>query len=379
MVRIVRVPASIQTVGWGVFCASSWTWCIGMFLPIVMLGRYGVPGFLAFAAPNVIGCAAFGYVVSRKSRSETLQRTHGRAMQAFSIITIAYHVFFIAFITMLIFGTDRETVAMAALLPVVMFALAIVMGTLQERAWPIFGVVAYGVSIVFFVSIGMEPLTELPARGKRPLAELSWLVPTLTFGFLLCPYLDLTFHRALRLSPSRHAFLVFGVTFAVMIVLTCAYYELLLARVMPLLVAHLFVQMLFTMAAHARELRVSQVPEVSVVPWSVMALPLVALPVAFAPFFAEGGTGTDMYVRFLVFYGLIFPAYVFLFMNPLKPLPIAGRSMVAAGIVVVLAMPLYELGFIHNHTWLLVPPLIALCVMRLVFHRRAAVLDVKSD
>ena len=54
----------LATVGWGLFCASSWTWCIGMYLPVLLLRHFGWPGVLAFVVPNVAGCVAFGYVLA---------------------------------------------------------------------------------------------------------------------------------------------------------------------------------------------------------------------------------------------------------------------------------------------------------------------------
>ena len=57
--------AAAATVGWGFFCAASWTWCIGMFFPLLLLRDFGWPGLVAFLVPNVIGCAGFGYVLDR--------------------------------------------------------------------------------------------------------------------------------------------------------------------------------------------------------------------------------------------------------------------------------------------------------------------------
>ena len=64
-----RVPAGLATIAWGVFCACSWTWCIGMYLPKLMMDLYGWWGFLVFAIPNVLGCCGFGYVLARRARS----------------------------------------------------------------------------------------------------------------------------------------------------------------------------------------------------------------------------------------------------------------------------------------------------------------------
>ena len=48
------------TAGWGLFCACSWTWCIGMFLPVILIRDLGGAGFLAFAIPNLFGFGLAG-------------------------------------------------------------------------------------------------------------------------------------------------------------------------------------------------------------------------------------------------------------------------------------------------------------------------------
>ena len=83
------MPALARTVGWGLYCTTSWTWCIGMYLPLILLRDYGWPGFIAFAIPNVLGCAAFGYVVDAK-RSDALRARFRGAMIAFGAATSLY-------------------------------------------------------------------------------------------------------------------------------------------------------------------------------------------------------------------------------------------------------------------------------------------------
>ena len=94
----MNLTKSLNVFGWGVYCAVSWTWCIGMFLPIIMLARFGWAGFWVFAIPNVIGCAAFGYVLSTRASSQRIIEKHGVAATWFSVVTIAYHKFFIAWV-----------------------------------------------------------------------------------------------------------------------------------------------------------------------------------------------------------------------------------------------------------------------------------------
>ena len=70
-----------------------------MFLPVILIHRYGWLGFLIFSIPNVIGCAAFGYVVRTPERSKELVEKYKTAISLFAIVTIAFHVFFIAMLS----------------------------------------------------------------------------------------------------------------------------------------------------------------------------------------------------------------------------------------------------------------------------------------
>ena len=92
--HVGQVPA---TVAWGLFCACSWTWCIGMFLPIILVREFGWPGFLVFAVPNVLGCAAFGYVLGNAPSRAGLLSRHQPATVLFSSTVIGYHMFFAAY------------------------------------------------------------------------------------------------------------------------------------------------------------------------------------------------------------------------------------------------------------------------------------------
>ena len=65
-----------------------------MFLPIILLDRFGGWGFWAFAIPNVLGCAAFGYVFTAET-SRRFARRHLEAIRWFGLATIAFQVFFL--------------------------------------------------------------------------------------------------------------------------------------------------------------------------------------------------------------------------------------------------------------------------------------------
>lgn len=352
-----------STTGWGVYCASSWTWCIGMFLPIILLDDYGWWGFIVFALPNVLGCAAFGYVMRSRERSEAFVSVHRRATAGFSVVTIAYHAFFAALIAHLM--TDGTTLAII-LAPALMLLVGMTMVLIPTCVWPILGSLVWLLSIAVGITIGPGDLLQLPMEGARNTGELIGLMPVLTFGFLLCPYLDLTFHRAVQASPSRHSFAIFGLTFLVMILLTCAYAAGFRQLIGGVLLAHIIGQGVFTVGAHCRELATQARPANSF--W--FGLTAVALLVAALPHFIEPAyPGDGVYLRFLVFYGLVFPVYVLL-CGSVEKIGRATKGCVAVvGVLIALALPGYEIGFIERQTWLLLPPIVLILLVNFIMQR----------
>lgn len=363
-----RLRAAAGTTGWGLYCACSWTWCIGMFLPVILLGRYGWWGFLAFAIPNVLGCAAFGYILRSRDNALTLVRRHHVAMRLFSLVTISFHIFFLGFALWLLLpggiagepGEHSLWIALCA--PVVVLMLGQVLAGIPTRYWPLFAIAVYAISLTAFALIGVQPLREIGWSGEHATIDVLWLTPVMVLGFLLCPYLDLTFHRALQASPSRHAFGVFGVGFAVMIVLTCTYWDVLTTGLTWLVLGHVMAQSIFTISAHLREATM-QHGSLTVgerrMSGAVAAgfAPLIGLLIAFfgVLWLDPIAASVDNYLRFLVFYGLIFPAYVLAFMAP-GGRTINQRNVVMYSITCLAFAPLYEAGFLHGHAWVLVIP-----------------------
>lgn len=367
------VHNTAKTVGWGLYGACSWTWCIGMYLPIILLERYGWTGFLVFAVPNVLGCAAFGYIVRTRRRSESMITRHRPVMIAFSLVMIAYHLFFIGMLTMRM-GGGSESIDLfpGAALALIILAAGLAVSAAPLRVWPWLAVMVYGISVAALFGIGFEPLQSIGWQGVQPTLDAAWLAPTIGFGFLLCPYLDLTFHRAAQQSPSRHSFGVFGVAFAVMLVLTAAYHELgskpisavfgegsLAGR---LLATHLFAQMVFTIGAHSRELRAHRAASVVLRRGGGLLLPLLGLAPVVAGALASWSYAVNeqMYIRWLVFYGLIFPAYVLVFIGPWRAKRVTATNLAQLAVAIIAFIPLYELGFIHNWAVAALPPVILL-------------------
>ncbi len=72
--------------------------------------------------------------------------------------------------------------------------------------------------------------------------------------------------------------------------------------------------------------------------------------------------GEASYLRFLAFYALVFPLYVWLFMCPRMSLTRTRAAITGYLLTVLVSAPLFEAGFIHHHTWLLMIPTAALLV-----------------
>ena len=349
----------LRTIGWGVFCACSWTWCIGMFLPHIMLDRWGWAGFLVFAIPNVLGCAAMGYVVRSADASRALCATHETAARWFSLVTIGYHTWFAAFAARFLLPAESP-LWLASVLPVSLLAAGLLIARIPARAWLPLGVAVYALSLVTLATLGAEPLRAgLRTAGSMSGTDLAFTAPVIVIGFLLCPYLDLTFHRARQHAPSRHAFGVFGVTFAIMILLTCAYKVVPTGFAAALVVVHVSAQAVFTVAAHVRELNEpasapTRATPTGSGPWLAVGLaPALLLPLT-GLFDDPAAAGRDIYLRFLVIYGLLAPAYVLLCMTrPGMP----RRAVRVFFIAIVALMPLYELGYLHaGFAWMLLIP-----------------------
>ena len=221
-----------------------------MFLPIILIDRYGWAGFFVFAVPNVIGCTAFGYILRTPERSKVIVHKYRGALASFAVITIAYQAFFLAIVARY-FIADIPTWWMIVL-PAIMFGAGLCICFLPNRLLPILAALAWCTSIGIGISVWPGSL-HLEATQAHSWQEVIWFLPITTFGFLLCPYLDPTFHKALQSSPSKHSFGVFGLTFALMLGLTCLYRDVMVVGFATIILVHILSQSIFTVGVHIRE------------------------------------------------------------------------------------------------------------------------------
>ncbi len=371
-----------NTVGWGLFCAASWTWCIGMYLPIIMLRHWGWPGFWVFAVPNIVGCVGFGYLC-RRDTSERLCREHAGAMVLFSAITIAFQLFFVSWVA----GAFASLFAKSAggpagplpitwIAPAACLFVATILSLAHERWWPWLGALTTAVSYAtwmqlgtgFSIESGVARLAEVPSSGDAPIAKLAMAAPIIVFGFLLCPWLDRTFHRARQRASSPHAFGVFGASFFVVILMTAAYGASGRLNLTTAVIAHLATQLTFTVAAHVRELRLAPVPAGrSRRQMTILAPALVGVLAAEASSFTSADPETT-YFLFLGCYGLLFPAYVLLFLRP-GGWPVTQPRLTIFGLLVLALSPLAARGFVQLDTRLLLIPVVVLLLAAFAFSR----------
>lgn len=358
------------------FLAISWTWCIGMWLPVLLIRDYGMWSFLVFALPNCIGAAAMGLALAKPGAALEFARRHRLAIMCFSAVTMAFQMFFLTWL-LRTQGTSTEGIVLIVLVIGSIFAQPLVRG---ERA-------KMTAIAVFALSLGLAAwwllgnfdrmgADRLPT-ASRPIGELGGLAAVCMLGFAMCPFLDATFLKArirTRGVEGSYAFLIgFLVLFASMICLTFLYGIDIVSRAaaddnpvhvvylaIPL-VFHVGVQLLYTIGVHDDVLRdgdaVCELPAASglSIAGFVGGIVVTLAALVIAPLRSDMTNWELFYRGFMSFYGLIFPAYVWIVAWPYQRnggLPTRQRVAIMAGAIVA-ATPFYWWGSIDRESvWL---------------------------
>lgn len=406
-------------LGWGAYLAASWTWCIGMYLPALLMRDHGWAGFVVFALPNVIGAAAMGWLMPAGDALEGWRRRHAVAIAWFSRVTVGFHLYFIGMLLagVLPLGALPAGVAMVMAFMVVLrlapgwagVVSAGVLGvSLAAVGWLIFD--GSGLGDVGLGDGGLDRLA-LDRAGQNHAGLMAGLragsdglgavglVGVCGLGFGLCPYLDATFLHARagagRGGPAAFT-LGFGVLFASMIGLT-AWYAPLLGPTLEgapgvlsgwaraALALHLTLQSAFTVAVHvdrglaarsgSKEDRAAREAGPGGVGLGLASGMLLGMGFVsrFLPDLPLSGMAAPEvgYRLFMTCYGLIFPAYVWLVAWPgrrragsagVGPAGVGwdGRPAEGARIarmwwVCAAAAPCYAVGFLGGSAWWLIP------------------------
>lgn len=324
-----------------------------MFLPVILIDRYGWAGFFIFAIPNVIGCSVFGYVLKTPERSKALvERYHG-ALASFAVVTVAFHTFFLAIVARY-FISELPTWWMVVL-PAIVLCAGLLVSFLPNKLWPILAAMVWCTSVGIGISLWPGSI-HVEAAPTHPWQEVIWLLPITTFGFFLCPYLDPTLHKALQSSPSKHSFGVFGLTFALMIGLTCLYRDAMVVGLATLIVVHIISQATFTISAHIREGWLCEIKSRRLL-FAIGTIIACGVAILVAHRSHETIQGmADDYLRFFVFYGLIFPGLVATFIWTKRKFTLVRGVLFT--LAALLSLPLLEAGYIGSSTWLCILPVV---------------------
>lgn len=392
-------------LGWACFLGSSWTWVIGMVFPILLLRDYGVAGWWVFAIPNVLGAAAMGFVLAKPEDATRVLEKHTPMCVRFSEATIAYHLFvatwlfariidgwwvvpLVVALSLLFWARsvrDRGALEMAVATTLVSWLLmAPYLGARLLPGWQD-GVDDEKLEYI----VHATRADNLPEPLLRT-ADLWFFAAASLVGFTLCPYLDATFLRARQATEARTgkiAFaLGFGVVFFSMILFSLAYAGPLIRPVSTgrwgevpgelvfIVGTHMVLQAALTIGFHMREAndnpssyRLS--PRLVVVAAVGVGLGLV---LANAPTrLMDGRTlldGEVIYRCFLLLYGVVFPAYVFLVMLPPIKRGNVSRS-VRMGMFLfatITALPFAFAGFVAGVAWLIPMSLGLIALARVV-------------
>lgn len=390
--------SGVSALGWACFLAASWTWCIGMFLPVLLIRDFGSPGFWVFFVPNVVGASAMGWVLWGRGRAEKITVEHRAAASVFSAVTLAFQAFFIGWLAAR-FGSWAMTAAWVMPSAWALGAAALAATWVYARhataiRWIAALLILFG--LVTLISLLLVPAytpdTARFARAANRFSDLLWIAPMIAFGFALCPYLDLTFLRvraAISINGARVAFTIgFGVLFAAMLGLTFVYAGLFIANLTPtphvaaappwvwfMILTHISMQAAFTFGLHARAAERS-----SGVRAPLLVLALAAFLVGFFSDRIPGAGGLSgaevAYRAFLGCYGLAFPAYVWLIVIPTRDghAGLSGangkRKRLILAFAVGAAMPLIWMAFVERDEVYAVPGLLIVLLARLALPRR---------
>jgi len=380
----MKPTTTLSTIGWAAYLAVSWTWCIGMWMPVLLLRDFGAWSFASFALPNCIGAAAMGWVIASPASSRRFVEKHGAACRVFSLVTFIFQVFFLASILHRSVVAGKMVATLAVAIPAVLTIMALpsrggsASGTRRLIVAGIVWAVSAGIGVWFLSTQRLSLPQSGTLAGDMTGLEHAGLAASCTLGFMLCPYLDLTFHRARENATGAASGAAFGLGFCVlfvaMIVMTLFYGASLLqdggGRVLlhpallaaPLMV-HMAMQLAFTMREHSEFMlpqRADRSAGLTGLGILLAAAGGVIVAHADIPSYNGFAPFEIKYRLFMSFYGLVFPAYIWICAD-WRDMRGTGTSSKPAwvrlaifALAVMLAAPMFWLGFIERrYEWLL--------------------------
>jgi len=326
------------TLQYSFYLACSWLWCLGGFLPLILARDYGWPALAAFTFFNVGGAIAMGFYFKNRRHQHTFESKHKPMIGFFSYVTIAYQLFFIAWL-----GTLISQPFLPASVLAIAFIIYLSRGGINHWA-----LIIYLLSIALFIIFlrSDTPPIDISSKDNWPHAILP-----LAIGFLLSPYLDITFHRAYKSSdnPKVSFAIGFGIMFLSLLGFVVFYagslsdvffFQAVPSAIIYPVIGFLVLQIAFTIAAHCSELCKQQYLKPSHLASAVVAFSLVST--GFLTI-GEGETvlwsdlplAETLYKSFLFFYSLVFPLYL-----------LVGKSKPIFLWLLGISTPAYCVGFL---------------------------------
>jgi hypothetical protein len=321
-----------------IYLACSWLWCLGGFFPLILGRDYGWPALVAFTVFNIGGAIAMGFYFKQRTQQQQFEHKHKSAIALFSYITIAYQLFFVSWLGFV--------VGLYWLLPAVLFiGLMIYFSKAYIKSVAIIFYVLSIALFILFLNLDLPPV-DLGAKLYWPHAVLP-----LAIGFILSPYLDITFHRAYKQShhPKLSFLLGFGVFFLSLLFFVFNYAaslgdiffnQAVPASIIYPVIAFLVLQTSFTIAAHCSELKLQDYIKGPALFGTIGGFSAMVLAMLF---FFQGSKiystnlpfEETLYKSFLFFYSLVFPLYLMIRKS-------TSRYLWALAI----CTPAYALGFL---------------------------------
>lgn len=373
-----------RTLAWALFLAVSWTWCIGMHLPNLLARDGGLPFFFAFFIPNVLGAASVGFVLRTRDRSSNFVRSLRTPMLLFSAVTVAFQAYFLAW-------KMTEDLAVGVLhMPAGIACGVTLVGVTSLLRGRVDWVPAL-VTLLCTITAGALLISQpIELIASEPIASLIGLSMVTMLGFGICPYLDLSFNRAVQHAPNpRAAFAIgFFVVFAAIILMAthgraiwtpnAAPFEMRLDWVFGAMGLHFGAQATFTIFAHtaavyatskegsiagdAEPVDAGAEGRPSLRRWiflPVLAGLLIGAGTPFIPMrvdlpgFASSIDPTEFTYRlFLGFYGLVFPVWTLVALR--RPGSTDRSTLIWLAAVCAVAGPFLWVGSIgRDEAWLI--------------------------
>jgi hypothetical protein len=325
----------------------------------------------------VIGAAAMGWIIDAQT-SRGMVAAHRTAITAFSMVTVAFQIFFA------VWAFTRPPWQAAGHAWYLMgFALIAIVAMIRKSS-KLLAFLILLASIACAVGMFHHGEARLTALGAQrvlvsvPSPSLQWLAPVCLFGFLLCPYLDSTFHRArqhLDASDAKWSFGVgFGLIFFAAIALSLLYARQVHFSTSSKLSSGFFlrwikvywmIQLGFTVGVHL--IGDDQYPRPRSRAIFIAVTGLIGAVAALAIGAGFKLKGEIVYRGFLGFYALVFPAYIWLCVLPGHFVRAPSRwALNVFACATLIAAPMFWLAFIEKELFWAAPGVGVVLIARLL-------------